>query len=238
MKWSQVLRERVTLTVRQHLDSEALQQVVGNAARQIRDEVIATSAASPSYTMTVDGYRDRTEDDVRLNGGRIVYIFSELAQAAGWALEECRKRSPVSSGDFRNSWVMLVNNQVWTKASSLIPADAEVWIVNVTPYARKIEVGGQKIRVDPKIVESVRGSLMRKFSTVSAERAFKAMQGGRDAAGNPVPYILKGSGVASGLSWKKKDGWSRKHKAYTSRRSDRQAGQQMLYPTLILTRKD
>lgn len=238
MRWSNVLRERVSLTVKQSVNDPALRHIVGNAARQIRDEVIATKAVSPFYSRTVDGFRDRDEDAVRVDGGRITYVFSELAQAAIWALEECRKRSPVASGDFRKSWIMLVNNEVWTKAGALIPADATVWIVNVTPYARKIEVGGQKIRVDPKIVENVRSSLLRRFSTVSADRAFQAMQGGRDAAGNPVPYILKRAGVASGLSWKKKDGWSRKHMAYTSRRSDRQAGQQMLYPTLILTRKE
>ncbi|OUI86220.1 hypothetical protein HK19_03005, partial [Acetobacter persici] len=83
----------------------------------------------------------------------------------------------------------------------------------------------------------VRQSLMRRYKRVKALRAFKPLQGGRDARGEPVPYILRSAGIASGISWNKKEGWGRKHAAYVSRRKDRQAGEQMLYPTLIMTEK-
>ncbi|WP_338332188.1 hypothetical protein [Acetobacter sp. LMG 32666] len=161
-------------------------------------------------------------------------MFSQLAQAANWAPDECRKRSPVRSGAFRKSWAVLVDEKLWDAAPATIPIGTEVWIVNTMPYARKIEVGGQKIKVAPQIIEAVGKAINGRFTGVKAQRLFKPLKGGRDARGGPVPYILRGAGVASGLSWTRKEGWSRKHAAYVSNRSDRQAGEQVLYQLGIL----
>lgn len=238
MSFGATLRQQITLNTQQALSSQALHDLVAQQCRQNRDAVIASGQAPPFYTTTVDGRRGAAEETARLMGGTIVYQFSSLAQAANWALAECKKRSPVASGNFRSSWVLLVNGTVWPDLDD-VPMDAEVWITNLTPYARKIEVGGMQIRVPPGIVEAVRQSVMRKFPGIIAKKLFKAMESGmRDHRGNPVPYILKRAGVASGLSYNKESkSWGRKHAAYASPRLDRQAGEQMLYPTLILTQK-
>lgn len=111
---------------------------------------------------------------------------------------------PVKSGAFRKSWTILVDAKEWTQPAAKIPMGSTVWIVNTMPYARKIDVGGQKVRVDPKIVESVRSSMGSRFPSVKAERGFQALEGGRDARGGAVPYVLKSAGIASGLSWSKR----------------------------------
>ncbi|WP_149026710.1 hypothetical protein [Gluconobacter albidus] len=237
LKWSEVMHRQIAINTTAALSSPALHALVAQESRSLRDDAIHQGLASGAYTTRVDGQLGRLEEEVRLDGGIITYVFSDLAQAANWALSECRKRSPVKSGAFRKSWTILVDGKEWTQPAAKIPTGSTVWIVNTMPYARKIDVGGQKVRVDPKIVESVRSSMGSRFPSVKAERGFQALEGGRDARGGAVPYILKSAGIASGLSWTKKAGWSRKHKAYASRRPDRQAGQQMRYPTLILTER-
>ncbi|MBS0982143.1 hypothetical protein [Gluconobacter cerinus] len=237
VKWSDVLAGQIAVNTASTLSSPALHALVAQECRDLRDQAIQQGAAPETYVTRVDGFLNRPEEEVRLDQGLVTYIFSDLAQAANWAMAECQKRSPVKSGDFRKSWRILVDNKEWTNPAATIPMGSEVWIVNTMPYARKIEVGGMQIRTDPKIVEAVRQTVGRRFPRVLAARTFKTLSGGRDARGGPVPYVLKQSGVASGLSWTKKSGWSRKHKSYTSRRKDRQAGQQVLYPTLILTER-
>ncbi|MCG4260762.1 hypothetical protein K6W36_09200 [Acetobacter senegalensis] len=236
MRWSNVLREQIHLNTAKALSSAALHEMVADQCRQNRDEFIAQGKVSPVYTTYVDGKRDTAEEAVMLQGGIVTYIFSALAQAANWALDQCRKRSPVRSGAYRDSWVILVDGVAWQQAPAKIPKGSTVWIVNTMPYARKIEVGGMRVSVPPGIVEAVRQATQRRFGSIRADKAYKPLQGGRDARGEPIPYVLRQAGIASGMSWDKKSKtWSRKHAAYASNRADRQAGQQMLYPTLILT---
>lgn len=234
MTWAKILREQIHLNTSQILSSAELHKMVADECRKNRDDAIAAGRASPTYETYVDGRKGGREEDVMLQGGVVSYVFSNLATAANWALSECRRRSPVSSGAYRKSWIILVNGEQYPELDT-IPSDQTVMIVNTMPYARKIEVGGMRIRVPPGIIESVRRPVMSRFPGVTATRAFLPMSGGRDARGGPVPYILKQAGIASGISWDKKaKSWGRKHSAYVSERADRQAGQQMLYPTLIL----
>lgn len=234
MTWAKILREQITLNTAQVLSSAELHKMVADECRRNRDEAISAGRASPTYQTIVDGRKGGREEDVMLQGGVVSYVFSNLATAANWALSECRRRSPVSSGAFRKSWIMLVGGEQYAEIED-IPSDQTVMIVNTMPYSRKIEVGGMRIRVPPGIIESIRRPVMSRFPGVTASRAFLPMSGGRDARGGAVPYVLKQAGIASGISWNKKEkSWGRKHAAYVSERADRQAGQQLLYPTLIL----
>lgn len=234
MTWAKILQEQITLNATRMFSSTDLHTLVADACRKDRDKAIAAGRASPTYETYVDGRKGGREEDALLQGGVVSYVFSNLATAANWALSECRRRSPVSSGAFRKSWIMLVGGEQYAEIEN-IPSGQTVMIVNTMPYARKIEVGGMQIRVPPGIIESVREPLMNRFPGIRAFREFHPMPGGRDARGGAVPYILKQAGIASGLSWdKKQKSWGRKHAAYVSERADRQAGQQMLYPTLIL----
>ncbi len=235
MSFEETLRRQITLNTRDVLSSPALHALVAQECRDLRDQAIARGQAPKAYRTYVDGKRNGREENVRLDGGTVIYQFSILSQAAYWALSECQKRSPVHSGNYRSSWVLMVNGVVW-QGLDAIPQDATVWIVNVTPYSRKIETGGMRIRVPPGIVEAVRLAVMRRFSGLKAQRLYLPMSGARDHRGNPTPYILRQAGIASGFSWNKDTkSWRRKHAAYVSPRMDRQAGEQLLYPTLVLT---
>lgn len=238
MSWAARLQKPMQVAISRNMTSAAAHKIVANRIRKERDDLIQSGVASAQYVRRVDGKLGLEEEAAKLNGGNVTYIFSTIGAATVWALAELRKRSPAHSGAFRKSWAVLVDGKGWTGAPGKIPMGAEVWIVNTMPYARKIEVGGQRISVPPGIVEGVRRPLMSRFKRIRAQRAFKPLRGGRDARGGPVPYILRGAGIASGVSWDKKaKEWTQKHAAYVSRRADRQAGEQMLYPTLILTEK-
>ncbi|GEL01868.1 hypothetical protein [Swaminathania salitolerans] len=237
MRWSDTMRRQVHLNTQAVPSSEALHALVAQQCRAFRDSLIESGEAPERFRIVVDRQADLAEEQVRLDGGHVLYVFSGLAEAVVWCLGALRDRSPARSGNFRNSWFMMVDGRIWTGTPQEIPPGSEVWIANTAPYARKIEVGGQRTGRAPRIVESVRVAAHRRFRTVRAERDFKALWQGRDARGGPVPYILRGAGIASGLSWSRKGGWSRTHAAYVSRRADRQAGSQVLYPTLVLTEK-
>lgn len=141
VRWSTIMREQLTLQVSGGASTQGLQAAVARQSRLIRDTAIQQGRASPVFLTKVDGKRNAAEETVNLAGGTITYVFSQLAQAANWALDECRKRSPVRSGAFRRSWAVLVDGKLWDTAPATIPMGSEVWIVNTMPYARKIEVG-------------------------------------------------------------------------------------------------
>lgn len=238
MSWAARLQKPMRVAINRNMTSAAAHKIVANRIRKERDDLIQSGAAASQYVQRVDGKLGAPEEAAKFNGGSVTYLFNTLGAATVWALEELRKRSPVHSGAFRKSWAILVNGKGWTDAPGKIPMGSEVRIVNTMPYARKIEVGGQRISVPPGIVEGVRRPLMRRFKGIRAQRLFKPADKGRDARGDPVPYILKGAGIASGISWdKEKKKWTQKHAAYVSRRADRQGGEQMLYPMLVLTER-
>ncbi|OUJ10504.1 hypothetical protein HK26_08545, partial [Acetobacter okinawensis] len=116
MRWSTVLREQVNLQISRGASAQAIHAAVAQKSRLIRDTAIQQGRASPVYVTKVDGRRGAAEETAQLAGGTITYVFSQLAQAANWALDECRKRSPVRSGAFRKSWAVLVDGKLWDAA--------------------------------------------------------------------------------------------------------------------------
>ena len=75
-------------------------------------------------------------------GGRIEFLASfDLAEIAEWVWMEVRRRSPILSGDYQDSHVIMVNGTSRAVLGELQPTD-RVQIVNTRPYARKIEGGG------------------------------------------------------------------------------------------------
>lgn len=211
MSWAARLQKPMRVAINRNMTSATAHKIVANRIRKERDDLIQSGAAASQYVRRVDGKLGLPEEAAKLNGGNVTYVFNTIGRATVWALAELRKRSPAHSGAFRKSWAVLVDGKGWTDAPGKIPMGSEVWIVNTMPYARKIEVGGQRISVPPGIVEAVRRPLMSRFKRIRAPRAFKPLQGGHDARGEPVPYILRGAGIASGISWDKKEKkWTQK----------------------------
>lgn len=179
-------------------------------ARKTRDELIAKGEAPPFYQTFVDGHEGAAEETVRLDGGAILYRFNVLGLAATFALEYARRRSPEQSGEYRDSWVVFVDGQVWGKEFDRIPADATVILTNHAPYHRRIDTGGQR-GIGRKIVEDTRQAVMARWGGVlDVARQFVEIPGG---------YILKGRARARG-----------KRRLRASQR----AGAAMQYPAIVM----
>lgn len=202
----------IRLFADQTLSPAALSSHLAATAVQRRDALIARGDAPSVYATYVDGRQGVPETAVRPDG-RIVYRFNVLGLAATFALAYCTSRSPVRSGRYRRAWAVIVDGKPWRDDLNDVPAGAEIMIVNPEPYARKIDTGAMKMSVPPGIIEGARQTTRRKFPTVNGARAFVKIPAGLLPG---APYTLK---TTSG------------------RRRDRQAGQQITYPALILTER-
>jgi hypothetical protein len=183
-------------------------KLLAEHARRSRDALIRDGRAAPTYQTFVDGREGASEDAVRPDG-RILYVFSTLARAAAFAQAYLVGASPVLSGEFRRSWLLLVDGARWTRDPAAIPPGAIVHLVNTTPYARRLEVGRRrKPGLGFKLIERARQQMAKRYPELAIERRFLAW---RDA------YTLK---------------------AGQGRRKDRAAGQRITLPALeIKTRR-
>lgn len=202
----------------QTLSPQAQSKVLAAIARRKRDELIASGDAPPSYTTFVDGVRDAREESVRPDGA-IIYQFNVLGLAAAFGFTFLMARSPVDDGEYRASWLVIVNGKKWTTDLDDIPHGAEVMIVNPKPYARKIDAGHMRMRVPPGLIEAARQAIRARYPTLDVWRQFV-----------DVPPSLGGGYVLRGRF---RRGF---RKAARSRaRSDTQAGAIMTYPALVFS---
>ncbi len=94
-------------------------------------------------TVITDGMPRRDYTQVKI-GGKIEFVArSSMVDAVLWALDELRKKSPVRSGRYVQSHVVLINDvevtgNIRVALTSVKPED-RVQIVNPLPYSRKIE---------------------------------------------------------------------------------------------------
>jgi hypothetical protein len=238
MSLSSNFRRTMSVMVDRHTSSAEARRRVAAVARDGLTELIRTGRASTVYQTTVDGRRNAPLETVRLDKGRIEFIFGQMARAAEFAVDLAKKRSPVKGGKYRDSWFVLVDKKPWTAPLATIPSGVEVWITNAADYHRKIDRGGQKTKMPPYIVEDVRQAVQRRFPGLDAGVDFVTLPGG---------YVLKGYGWDSGLSFRKRLnpsrpdqelGWNRRFaKPKANGRPDRAPGVPMTYPTIIISEK-
>lgn len=119
---------------------------------QVAEETLMQAVRKEGFTtepeVITDGVTRRDYHDVK-EYGRIEFVQSgTMSEAVAWALDMLRKLSPVRTGRYRNSHIILLNGQGMTGSDLSVldgakPGD-RVQIVNFQPYARKIE--GQRAR--------------------------------------------------------------------------------------------
>ncbi|MEE8658852.1 DUF2272 domain-containing protein [Acetobacteraceae bacterium EV16G] len=237
IKLSSALQKDIQLLSAHRRDRGDIGRDIAAYCRADRDSLIASGRASRHFDRLVDWSLSKPEEAVDLQNGRIIYSFRQLADAVRWGLEELKRCSPLHSGAYRKSWTLYIDGTPYVGNIDDISDGSEVWIVNTMPYARKIEVGGQRVSIPPRVTDRVARAVKRRFGGVTVWSAFKDISDGTDARGGYLPYILRGRGVASGITWSRKTGWTRLHRPYRTRRKDRQAGQPMRYPALVLGRR-
>jgi hypothetical protein len=103
--------------------------------------------------------------------------------------------SPVLSGGYRNSHMLLVNGIGARNLADLTPGD-EVSIMNPLPYSRKIEVGKMQMRVPgtSKVYQAARRKVMARFGNlISVEFTYRAFLGG--------VQVNQQAAASSGQAW-------------------------------------
>lgn len=191
-----------------------------NVARELAEfakaelaDAIGRGEGSPVYDRYVNGALGAPESAV-VPPGPILYDFIWWQEIVALALQYLVERSPVRSGRYKRSWLVMVDGRPAPDPAG-IPLDAEVIIVNDQPYSRKVDVGHMKMSVPPHIIEDARQAVMRIFGNMlTARRTLVELPGG---------YVLKGRfHKGAGASARK------------GLRKDTQAGQPMTYPALVL----
>ncbi len=194
-----------------HMAQEEISRELARFAKAELAKAIASGQGTAHYTRYVGGIEGAAEETVDAPGP-ILYRFAWWGVVVAAALAELVKRSPVRSGIYSRSFIVLADQQRVTKFDA-IPAEAEVIIFNAQPYTRKIEVGAMQMSVPDWHFFEARKAMTRRFGANGAfrfESRFLTIGGGIDPR---VPYRLKRS---------------------SGRRRDRQAGSPLAYPALIM----
>jgi len=186
-----LFQNRINVMVAARANRADVGRAVAKTAADRVAALIGTGNASPVYRRFVDGVEGADPASVRLDGGTILYVFSNLAQAVIYGLEYARLNSPQVTGRYKNDWFAVVDNKPWVAPLASIPPGSFVMLVNFAPYARRLEEGGRtgrsgrlKSYPHPKYVvsEMTRRAVAAKFPNLVVRRTFALIPGG---------YILK-----------------------------------------------
>jgi hypothetical protein len=203
-------------------------------ARAELARVIQSGEGSPRYGLFVNGREAVTELDVEVPGS-IVYVFSWWNEVITAALTELIKRSPRKSGRYASSFIVMANGTLVMPGGE-IPDGAEIVIANAQPYTRKVEVGAMKMSVPPRHFEGARRVMVRRFGGDGGfgfRVEFLHLASGIHPL---VPYRLKGEYARRRNSWLDLVATGRARHGMKSfpRRRDREPGQQITYPSLVI----
>ncbi len=128
------------------VDGQSIGEWVKAATIRTAEEVLVKEVArgfDNKPVVVTDGMPRRDYNLVKPFGKIEFLADTALAEAVRWALTELQKRSPVLTGRYAQSHVVLLNGaeiegNIWQKLRQAGPTD-RVQIVNPQPYARKIE---------------------------------------------------------------------------------------------------
>lgn len=196
------------------ISPEAVNRALADFARAQLQKVQASGAASLSYRLYVNDRPASSEYEVEAPGP-ILYLFSMWSEVIDYAIAELKRRSPVRSGRFRGSFIVVVNGNI-VSSGKTIDATAEVIVTNFQPYIRKAEAGllGTKRFA---IFDGTKRALTRRFGNE-----------GRSAYGYlfETKWLNVGAGVHPGMPY------ILRHSQ--GRRKDRQAGMPITYPSIVM----
>lgn len=150
-------------------------------ARAAISDVERRQGIHPRVTV-VDGVRGKREEAVKTNG-QIVYLIDAVKVATQLALDMVRVLAPEDEGDFKRSFVTLVDGV--EAPVSTARAGAEITLINTQPYSRRLEFGWSLqapngvFEVTAKALKQLRKDVFIRFDYVPLE-GFK----------RPVPAII------------------------------------------------
>jgi hypothetical protein len=118
--------------------------VVATAKRE-HAEIMSTAPKPGGFTRYVDGVRGAREEKVRATG-IIIYEYDRIEVVVQFAMDTLFDKSPVLSGEYRSAHTIFINGVPATSLKTWQSGD-DLAISNITPYARKIEVGTMTMTV-------------------------------------------------------------------------------------------
>lgn len=182
------VREQIEVA-RQNTLALTREQIV-STAKAAHAEVMASDPRPTSFTRYVDGAAGAEEEAVKPNGV-ILYDYPRLPVVVEFALEQLRQFSPILTGRYRDSHTIYLNGSPVTSMAGWTATD-EVVITNTLPYARVIEMGKMKMRVDgtSQVYEQAVSATNRRYGNLAkALFTYRGVVAG--AAINPAGIPLR-----------------------------------------------
>ncbi|GAB5506680.1 MAG: hypothetical protein Rhirs2KO_18430 [Rhizobiaceae bacterium] len=210
----------------------AISRELARFARAELASAIQSGQASPVYERFVNGRLGAAEETV-VPPGPILYEFSWWSTVIASALDELKRFSPVRSGRYRASFIVLVNGLLSADFDA-IPASAEVIVTNVQPYTRRI-AAGTTLGSAKGPFERARQLLQRRYFAGGEGFRFETRYLTLPSGIHPlVPYVLKGGQKREVATANRRSSAFRAGRKYLAGRKDRGAGQVLTYPSLVI----
>jgi hypothetical protein len=218
------------------LSEEAISSELARFAKQELARAIENGEGSQIYTRYVGGVAGAREETVKAPGP-ILYVFSWWRPIVEMALAELVKRSPHKSGRFASSFIVIAGDRIVTDYDTLQASD-EVIVVNAQPYSRKVQVGAMQMSVPAHMFDAARSAVKKAYGGPGSGFDFAVRFVDIAPGVHPlIPYRLKGeyAGRFNAQRSRLKSGQPlRAGEARLQRRKDREPGQPITYPALIL----
>lgn len=204
--------------VKERFSPEALGKMIAQQAsalaREVEDGHRQQVGTTFPRTQIVDGVIGGS-----LDSGRRVIVFrwSITPFVVRWVIDELRRRSPVLTGKYRDSYRLMINGQEVDRANfQQFGPDDEIAIASLLPYSRKIEIG--RSRMAPQGVYEV-----------TAEAARIKFGRGRQAAVEIEFTYREYAGYDAGLPGRVKSGSDKRR-----RKTKSTSAAQRRFPTIII----
>lgn len=128
-------------------------------------KIMETPPIPLSMVRHVDGVEGAPEETVRPDGV-IVYDYERIDLVAAFALDTLRELSPVDSGDYVRSHVLMLNGVVVDDLKAWKKGDT-ITISNTEPYTRKIEIGKKGFSARGHVYEKAERIVNRRFGNMA-----------------------------------------------------------------------
>lgn len=147
----QPLSQALSIVVQDTLSPAARSRAVAGFARETLREAQAQNRRvlkrEPAYRQFVDSAEGKPLEQVRADGGRIVFEFDIADDIATAIMAALISVSPEDSGAYKRSHLIFADGRQ-VLPGEVVPRAEEFVFLNVQPYARAIELGRMRMKVD------------------------------------------------------------------------------------------
>lgn len=147
----QPLSQALGIIVQDTLSPAARSRAVAGFARdtlrEAQEQNRRTLKREPAVKQFVDGAEGKPLEQVRADGGRIVFEFDIADDITTAIMAALISVSPEDSGAYKRSHLLFADGRQ-VLSGEAVPEAEEYVFLNVQPYARAIEQGRMRMRVD------------------------------------------------------------------------------------------